>query len=134
MRRSGTGETPVLHRHYGVRGLTRGVQRSFVGSPWLCQELRGLRMDRRWRREVSCPNAPHSCRKPRTRDLKGHGFSHAATTLILDSGPARARHHSHPPGTVILSAVASSRSEEATQSKDPYGAANQNTAEENSAK
>ena len=33
-----------------------------------------------------------------------------------------------------MSAVASSRSEEATQSKDPYGAANQNTAEGNSDK
>jgi|HubBroStandDraft_6_1064221.scaffolds.fasta_scaffold19500_4 hypothetical protein len=77
-------------------------------------------------------------RRPRPRALKGHGLSHAATTLIPIQAPQGATpfaanlHFS--PGTVILSAVASSRSEEATQSKDPYGTADQSTAEGNSDK
>jgi hypothetical protein len=64
--------------------------------------------------------------------------SHATRILIsLQDPQARDSIRSQPhfsPGTLILSAVASSRSEEATQSKDPYGAANQNTAEGNSDK
>jgi len=73
----------------------------------------------------------------RGRLVGGHGFSRA-TTPQFDSGPAGrytvAANPHFSPHTVILTALASSRSEEATQSKDPYGATNQNTAEGNSDK
>jgi hypothetical protein len=73
----------------------------------------------------------------RGRLVGGHGFSRA-TTPRFDSRPAGryavAANPHFSPHTVILSAVASSRSEEATQSKDPYGATNQNTAAGNSDK
>jgi hypothetical protein len=56
--------------------------------------------------------------------LEGHGFSHAATTLMSIQALTRPRLHRSKPrfsrATVFLSAVASSRSEEATQSKDPW--------------
>jgi hypothetical protein len=52
------------------------------------------------------------------RFVSGHGFSHATTTGSR-LRPRRAR-PSFLPDTVILSAAASSRGEEATESKDPY--------------
>jgi hypothetical protein len=68
-------------------------------------------------------------RRARPRDLKEHSLPGGGKTLDSYQGPFRLtlptgatppRPTGISPHTVILSAVASSRSEEATQSKDPY--------------